>query len=306
MNSEQFVNIDLNLAFRRAENIARKRSGKAWLMANLLVPRSRRGYLFLCYAYLRWVDNFVDNTEKSFNEKKDFIENQINLIDSICSYKNPDLNSTEETYLYYFLNFSFQNKKESLVEDLRNMISAMRMDVYRLRCEGIFSEKELSCYISLLNKSMFGITDAFLLADKGSNTDYKNLGKLLWYAGILRDFFEDLECGYINISREDIDKYSINIRNAGEDENLNKWLKDKVPEILNLLENEVSLLKSMPFRVRLFWSFAYPFYLHKILRIKVYNFSYNYLSKKNLIYEIRSYLKAACKGSETVYRMLSG
>ncbi len=215
--------VNIKLAFRQAENIARKRLSKAWVMSGIL----------------------------------------------------------------------FQEEEQD--------IGILSMDVYRLKKNGIFSEKELTCYISLQNKAMFGLVHSFMFPD--DSYDYKNLGELLWYAGTLRDYFKDLEDGYVNISGEDIELYNINVNNP-EDEYLHIWLSEKIPPVLKLLDREILILKKMPLKVRIFWAFAYPFYLQKILRIKIYNYSYDYENHKNLIKELRTYLAALFLGSKTVLRIL--
>jgi len=294
--------IDIKLAFRQAENIARKRSSKAWLMSGILIPRRRVRYLYLCYAYLRWVDNFIDDKTKNFNEKKDFIENQFKLFSNLADKKEVKIKSNEESYLYHFISFAVKKDKPILIKEFGSMIEAMKMDVNRLETDGIFSETELACYITLLNKSMFGLVHNFMCDD--DDFDYENLGELLWYAGTLRDFFKDLEDGYVNISREDLENYKININNHKVDENLKIWLREKIPSVLKLLEIEILILKKMPLKIRMFWAFAYPFYLQKILRIKMYNYSYDYTSHKSLNKELKTYLTVLLLGSKTVLRIL--
>ena len=302
MNSKEKPLIPLNLAFRNAENIARKRSSKAWVMANILIPKPGRDYLFLCYAYLRWVDNFIDDKTKTFDEKKEFIEYQSSIISLISSGKSVRVNSNEEAYIYYFILFAIQSKKQVLIDELKIMIEAMKMDVCRLRNKGIFSDKELHHYVSLLNKSMFGLVHSFIFFEDNIKGNYKNLGEFLWYAGSLRDFYEDYNDGYINISAEDIKEYKIHLDNKFE--NIDLWLKDKIPGIINLLEREISILSYFPFKIRLFWSFGYPFYLHKILRIKMYGYSFKYRNKPSILKEIKTTIASLMIGTRTVFKIL--
>jgi hypothetical protein len=246
----------------------------------------------------------VDNRTIGVFEKKKFIENQKKLLSNLSSRKPVKIHSEEEIFLYYFIEYALSKNIYSLIKDLHDMIDALRMDVYRLDREGIFSEGELLLYISTLNNSMFNLVHSFLIPDDNSHHNYEDLGQFLWYAGTFRDFFKDLESGYINISQEDFNNYNVDITNLYNDENLRFWIKDKVPVVLNLLNNDILILRSMPLKIRFFWSIAYPFYLHKILRIKTYGYTYNYLSKIDFIKEVKTYLETLLSGTKALFKIL--
>lgn len=303
MDFKELEIINLQIACRIAENIARKRSSKAWLMANLLIPRDRSRYLFLCYAYLRWVDNIIDDKTRDLNERKKFIEDQKKLLLSLSSKRDVKIDSIEEAFLYYFIEYALKHENFYLITELGNMVDALIMDVFRLEKDGIFSEKELASYIAILNKSMFSLVQNFLIPNNSLEINYGTLGQFLWYAGTFRDFFKDLDSGYINISREDIINYKINISNMLEQGNVHKWLKNKIPALLKIFNEEILILKSMPIKIKLFWSFAYPFYLHKIIRIKTYGYNFNYISKKSFIKEMQAYLFTLNIGIKTVFKI---
>jgi phytoene/squalene synthetase len=305
MNTDNHQDIvELPLAFRLAENLARKRSPKAWLTLSLLIPRARLKYLFLCYAYLRWVDDVIDNNAVGKDEKKKFIDEQIELLLSISNKKNVILKTNQEAFLYYFISFAIINNKLQLLNELEKMLGAMKMDVQRLENHGIFSMSHLSSYISFQTEAMFELAHLFLLPDDKYDGMYKKLGEFFWYAAALRDFKKDLECGYINISKEDLNNYEIDIEHYNEDENLKKWLKDRVALLFRLLESEVKILNDMPFKIRLFWSIAYPFYLHKIIKIKMYGYTFDYEAKFNFLKEIKSVMAALTLGIGTILKIV--
>ena len=281
--------VELNRAFRLAENLARKRSPKAWLILSFLIPRRRLKYLFLCYAYLREVDNLLDHENISIDEKKKFINGQLQLLTSLNNRIVFSPNSEIEAFLFYFLSYSIDNKKSNLVYELKNMLEALRMDVSRLEKGGIFSNDELSAYINLLNTAMFGLVHSFMFPNDIYDEKYYNLGTFLWYGGALRDILKDFEAGYINLSAEDIKTYQINISNIKTDENFKRWLEDKILYLFELLDKELSTLNALPIKIRLFWTLGYPFYLHKIIRIQKYNYSIDYETRKNIIKESNAF-----------------
>src|SRR3989304_5926057 len=139
MNTGNYKTVKLSLAFRLAENLARKRSPKAWLILNFLIPRARLKYLFFCYAYLRWVDDVIDNKAVGKDEKKKFINEQIELTLSISNGKNVIPQTNQEAFLFYLISFAIINNKLQLLNELEKMLSAMKMDVQRLEYDGIFN-----------------------------------------------------------------------------------------------------------------------------------------------------------------------
>ena len=103
MDTGNYKTVELPLAFRLAENLARKRSPKAWLTLSFLIPRPRLKYLFLCYAYLRWVDNLIDDKLIIVDEKNKFINEQIELAATLPYEKNAIPKTNQEAFLFYFL-----------------------------------------------------------------------------------------------------------------------------------------------------------------------------------------------------------
>ena len=296
--------VELSRAFRVAENLTRKRSPKAWLTLSFLVPRKRLRYLFLCYAYLRWVDDLIDDKAVSINEKKKNINAQVELVLSFCKEKKSIPQTIQEAFLFHFTSFAINNSKPQLITELESMLNSMKMDVQRLEHNGIFSKSELFDYISLQTGAMFGLVHSFIFPNDDYTGRYEKLGIFFWYAGTLRDFKKDLDRGYLNISKEDLIEYKINIDDYTRDENLQIWLKNKVAYLLELLDAEVKKLNEFPFKVRLFWSIGYPFYLHKIIRIKMYRYSFDYENKIQLLKEIKSAAASLLLGIKTVLKIV--
>lgn len=295
--------VKLQIAFRQAENLARKRSTKAWVMANHLIPRKRVKYLFICYAYLRWVDNFIDDKHVTVAEKNSFIGKQFILLHDLVNGKERNLTRNEEAYLFYFISFALRNDERCLINLLSDMLTTMKMDAERLERNGMFSNEELEKYISLSTGAMFGLVYSFMFPKQNFNNKGE-IGKLLWYAGTFRDFQKDLDCGLVNVSREDFNKLALDKNNLLNDEHLHIWLQGKALYVIELLEAEIDILRNQPLRFRLFWCLAYPIYLHKIIRIKNYDYSLFYLKKTNLKREIKAFLESATLGIKTVFRIV--
>ncbi len=289
MNTAPNQLLDLQSALKAAEKVARKRSRKAYIMSKLLIPRKKRNYLYLCYAYLRRVDDTIDNPEINLTDKKTFIAKQQEFIFSLSSDLEPKQLSDEEYYLHYFFKYAKKNNQLFLIEEVGKMVEAMNMDVLRLERDGVFSEKELSRHISIQTNSMFNLVHAFLMKGNYSASNYENLGLFLWHAATLRDLLEDYQSGYLNIDLEEIKKFNIDIGKFEEDNNVKQWMKYKIPIVLEVLNDEIDVLQHLPFKIKIFWSVSYPYYIHKIIKLKTYNYSFINKIETDLGKEIKSY-----------------
>ena len=281
---------ELNTAIKQAEKIVKGRSRKAYVMSKLLIPRFTRGYLYLCYSYLRWVDDVVDNSEIDVEKKKNFINRQEKLFDNFDNSINLKHLSTEESYLFYFMNYANEIDQKFLIEEVKKMVESMKMDLFRLEGNGVFSESVLANYISIQTNSMFNLVHTFIIKENKNDSIYHNLGTFFWYAATFRDLLEDYNSGFINISREEIEKFNIDIEKLDDDNNVVKhWIKYKIKIVLELLNEEIESLNNLPFKIKIFWSAVYPYYIHKIFRLKTYNYTLQEYIKPSLGKEIKSY-----------------
>lgn len=289
MNTTAIQLLELQAAIKQAEKIAKKRSRKAYVMSKLLIPKSIRGYLYLCYSYLRWIDDIVDNSGINIEKKKNFIKKQRELIYNLCNGLESKHLSVEESYLYYFFNYAKKSSQLFLIKEVGNMVEAMKMDLSRLERNGVFSESELSRYISIQTNSMFNLVHTFLARDNHTASIYKNLGLFLWHAATIRDLLIDYQSGYINISLEEIKIFNITIDNFEHDKNVKEWMKYNIPIVLGILNDEIKVLQRLPFRIKVFWSVAYPYYIHKIFKLKTYDYIFINYIKPSLGKEIKLY-----------------
>jgi phytoene/squalene synthetase len=198
---------------------------KAWRLGNVFIAKEKRNYLFLCYAYLRWVDNFVDNKNNTLDEKREFINNQKELLDSILSGTVADIHLIEEHFLYYLIQYALAVGNTSLTDEMLNMIKTFEMDIQRIENNGIFTEQELDWYAKGQANALFGILYSFFPSTKEPKYDSKSVALAsLHHFYLLQDFSEDLELGYINISKEEIEKYKLNKKDLVADRRLKEWV----------------------------------------------------------------------------------
>jgi phytoene/squalene synthetase len=289
MNCPPTCEFSLEQAFEFARNYAKKESPKASKILDFLVDKSKRDYLNLCFAYLRWVDDYVDDPSTQVNTKKNFIECQKNLISSL--YKNTNVESSliEEACIIYFAEYAISTNNMVLLDEVKNMMEALSMDVYRLEGSGIFSNDELDHYIELMSKSLFNILCNFTPSRHEYRREFYLGARFTTIALMIRDLEEDIDAGFINIGAEEIEKYKLDLKNLKNDKNFSFWLKDKIKYIIELLYDEVALLKFMPFKLRMLTCYSLIYRLPWIIRAKVYNYTLQYASERTFLKELGSY-----------------
>lgn len=290
MNVSKQLKVDLNEAFKFADKIIHDHKTKAWRLGKVLLTEEKRNYLFLCHAYLRWVDDFIDNKERTIDEKKKFIEKQKILLANLSSGNKTDLNLFEEYFLYYLIQYAHSVGNSIVIDEVLNMIITFETDIRRIANDGILSEDELDKYANCQATALFRILKSFLSPLQENNCDEKNIVfPALHHICLLRDFSEDLALGYVNVSREDIDKFNLNVNDLLKDYRLTDWVESKTLHIEKMLEEEITVFKELPFKYKFILYGLFPYIYAKIIRLKIYNFKFKDIVDKKLLKEIKIY-----------------
>lgn len=279
--------ISLRQATKSASSETRKRAFKLWIAARLFASYKNRGYIYLSHAYLRWIDNFIDDPLKSTSTKKNFLSNQLNLLQNYSTLEDVNLHEKEEFYIYYLVKHFAEIEEVDFVNCFNNILKSFEMDVNRLESDGMFSESTLREYLTLLNESIFRISFYFIPI-KRSKKDIKGfIGNFFWYVLAIRDFKEDLDAGFINILREDIKKYNLDNSNLLEDNKRFDWLKDHYPKLQQVLNDELIIMSKMPFFVKILWVMSYFNLIGEFVRIRYYDYKFGMELMKNPIKEVK-------------------
>jgi hypothetical protein len=285
-------------AFRASAKLFRRRAVRLWILVNLYFPIKSRKYFYLCYTYLRWVDNYVDNPTNSKQSKKEFIEKQLELIECLSNCQTDyrflmnRLTYMEEIFIYYFIEYAGRINNCRLISEVKREIESILMDAERLLRDGIYSNKEFDEYIELASKPLFNIVYYFLFPNAETLSRQKSIGNFIGYIATYRDFFDDIKAGYINIGREDLLKYNLDVTNLQYDKNLTRWMGDKLPRLFSLMYEEISILKTMQLKLKLFWIGPYLVVLDLLIRIKVYDCRFGIKLKKDPIKELRIFIQS--------------
>jgi hypothetical protein len=290
------INDSLNFeaGVKIAEQIMHEKHSKLRRISRYLISRNRRKSAHHCYHYLRWVDDFIDDKNKSIELKLQFYEAQLNLVKSLSMNLKVSLNHPEEYFLYHFINYASEQGKSSLIDSLLIMLDTIYQDIWRLQNNGIFSEIDLQKYHAAQSKSLFIILNHFLLPDESQKYDDKfECLKSITALTFIKDLKADLDLGYINISTEDILRYQFDLNNLLNDDTLRKWYIDKFSAFRLNLAEEIKIVKRLPLRLKIFWFWMFPYCYHKMNRIEAYNFNPKRFEDRKFFIELQLYVKLA-------------
>ncbi len=286
-NENKFL--DLETAFVLSENIAKSKSPKAKFILDLIVGKNIRGYLNLCFAYLRWLDDFVDNPQNNIIEKISLVRRQKRLIENFSLFDEAAQFYIEESFLFHFIKFAISQQKTFLIDALKMMIDTIEMDALRLERSGIYDKEEMRAYIEKNSKAFFDIITWFVAPNNSYTLQNIYCGKFATMLFMLRDFEEDVKNGFINITKEDLELYDLDEHNIFISNNLNEWTEKRFKEIIEQLFIEAKIVKTFPIKLKLFNYYSQIYYLPKLLRIKVYNCNLRKAPQKKIKNEIKVY-----------------
>jgi phytoene/squalene synthetase len=214
-----------------AKTITWAGSKQTYIIGQLMVDKSLKKDFFLAYAYFRWIDDVIDISSESQEERITFIKRQRDLIDQL--YKNKKLEDlTPEEKIIAKLISHDKTENSGLKSFILNMFAVIEFDVYRKNRN--ISQKELTWYLDTLGKSVIDGLLYFI----GNDHNYPNT-KNKYHAVIgahithlLRDMLQDIDNGFINIPNEYLKTHDI----SPEDINKNRfkaWVESRVKTARN-------------------------------------------------------------------------
>jgi len=218
------------LSLQDVQAIAKERTKAsnptAYFLVRLFGEKDRRDHSFLIYAYFRWVDDIIDCPRTSYEEKKRFMERQGKLLRNLydgLAYQGDYI--LEEQFAHYFVAFD-REMGFALKDDILGMFSVSMHDLERNGAPT--PAKEMDEFIYVESKSFINMIRFFCGETGGyDGADEYDEGIGCKLVHLLRDFIEDLDQGCVNISRDDMEKYRINLDNVNND-NFRAWVRDRV------------------------------------------------------------------------------
>ena len=191
-----------------AQTITRAGSKQTYYTARLMVDKDLVDDFCRAYAYFRWIDDFVDVSSRTDDERYRFMTHQKELIENLYQKKPVENLTAEEDILRDLIN-NDHGEHSGLQSFIRNMFAIIEFDAKR---KGrLASSEELNWYVNTLGNS---VTDG-LLYFIGSGSNYPE-SENRYKAGIaahithlLRDMHQDIADGFINIPREYLEEHNL-------------------------------------------------------------------------------------------------
>ncbi|MBN1954628.1 MAG: squalene/phytoene synthase family protein [Anaerolineae bacterium] len=217
-----------------ARQITQLGSKQTYHTARLLVDRDLVDDFYRGYAYFRWADDIVDDPARADSERIAFIKRQRDLIDRLYRQEQPrDMLPQEEILACLIQNDRRENG--GLESFIRNMFAIVEFDAYR---KGrLIGEQELEWYSDRLSRS---VTDG-LLYFVGNGHPYVLAPErylAAWAAHIthlLRDMYQDIADGFINIPREYIAAHGLDLEQL-DSPAVRDWVRQRVKRARDYFE----------------------------------------------------------------------
>jgi phytoene/squalene synthetase len=205
---------------------------EAYLATKLFIKGERGKLANLLYAYLRWLDDFVDDKTTDESKQKSFLSRHLNIINRLYKGYESGIENYFEKAISEVIKYDIKNGYRLKIV-IYKMFEVFDFDIKR--------KNKIPDFIGL-NEYSKKIGDAYtraLLFFLAPGLSYKEDFSLSAYAShqvhLLRDFSIDKKNGYFNISGEEINKYDIK-EALTQDENFAHWVRDKIENIKILFE----------------------------------------------------------------------
>ena len=206
--------------------ITKTASKQTYYTIHFFVDRPLIHDAYRAYAYFRWVDDMLDTTLLTKEERGAFLQRQQMLID--CAYHNQPISPgcDEENILAELIRNNPQ-PSTGLEQYIRNMMAVMAIDVERRG--SLISQQQLTEYSQHLSTA---VTEALHFFIGHNHSTPQLTTRYLAVTGahithMLRDTYEDVAGGYFNISREFLSAHQLDpsdIQNVAYQE----WVKSRV------------------------------------------------------------------------------
>ncbi|NOH11032.1 MAG: squalene/phytoene synthase family protein [Chloroflexi bacterium] len=184
-----------------AAEITKKGSRQTFYTIRFFVDRERVGDAYRGYAYFRWLDDLLDDSVGSKQEKLVLVARQQKLLDACYRGKVSEALCKEEAMLVDLV-CNDTEPNSGLQSYLRNMMKVMRFDVERRY--RVISQAELAEYTQALAKAVTDYMHHFIGHDDPPPPDRTRYLAVnaAHITHMLRDTVEDVDAGYFNIPIE--------------------------------------------------------------------------------------------------------
>ncbi len=226
-----------------ARSITWKGSKQTYVTGRLLIDRGLVDDFYRAYAYFRWVDDVIDVSSHSDEERITFIKRQRDLIDEFYDNEKPADLAPEEELLADLIGHD-RGENSGLQSFIRNMFAIIEFDAYRKGWP--IGREELVWYSNCLAKS---VTDGiqYFIGNGQPYPDSDNrysAARGAHIAHLLRDTLPDTADGFINIPAEYLEMHDIRPDDV-DSAPYRAWVRERVEEARQYLNEGKHYLDEM-------------------------------------------------------------
>jgi phytoene/squalene synthetase len=206
--------------------ITKAASKQTYFTIRFLMDRDRIQDAFRAYAYFRWLDDQVDTSAASAEEKRAILDRQCSLLEACYNGDSFTVASLEEQMLVDLVGNDTE-KESGLQTYLRNMMNVIAFDVER-RGRRI-TQAELSQYSLWLSKA---VTEYMFYFIGHHNPPPQSMARYHAVIGahivhMLRDMVGDIELGYFNIPGDALEAGHLSFNKLSEPP-FREWVHERV------------------------------------------------------------------------------
>jgi phytoene/squalene synthetase len=209
-----------------AQSITWIGSKQTYYTARLVVDKDLVEDFYRAYAYFRWIDDIIDISAETDNERIAFTRRQKELIDSLYMKERPGQLAPEEQILADLIE-NDRGEDSGLQSFIRNMFAIIEFDA--LRKGRLIDESELAWYLDSLATSVTDGLQYFI----GNGHPYPSsqhkysAAVAAHITHLLRDMLPDTQDGFINIPGEYLDAHHITYDDVHSDA-YRAWVRNRV------------------------------------------------------------------------------
>ena len=206
-------------------SITKAASKQTYYTIRFLMDRDRMQDAYRAYAYFRWVDDQLDSSSGTQQEKRALMNRQLELLEACYKGNAPSASNLEEQMLVDLV--GNDNEKDSGLQFyLHNMMAVMSFDMERRG--RVISHAELSQYSLMLSKAVTEYMFYFI-----GHQDALPCNATRYHAvcgahvvHMLRDMMDDIALGYFNIPGEVLEAEHISLDNL-RSRSFRKWVFER-------------------------------------------------------------------------------
>ena len=179
--------------------------------------------LSAAYSYMRCLDNIVDDIHNPSDYVRDLLDREVSLIENMYSANKTFTNCERDIILNKFIRYDISIGCK-LKKPFFTMLETLYFDLNRRN--SICSKNDLNKYSYKMAHSFVSFMIHFLQIKNQNTDELISLATASCQAYMLRDLYEDMENGLINIDRESFQKMNTDLGNLTSHD-LRKWSIDK-------------------------------------------------------------------------------